>query len=81
MFCLSHAQQRSYMYMRQTVLSMVLHYSNDLQVVVMCQEMKQCTNKGKGEGDCKLVHEFKNARFKKDFANVSWGRKCIEHFS
>lgn len=40
---------------RYTVLRIWSHYSTDLQVGVTCQDMQQCTSKGREE-DCKLAY-------------------------
>ncbi len=46
-------------------MPIVLHYSTDLQRAIMCQETKQCTNKGREEEDCEQVNmNVNNADFR-----------------
>ncbi len=55
---------RSSIQKQYTFLPMVSLYSTDLYVVT-CQDMQQCPNKGRDEGDCWPVNmDVNNSRFK-----------------
>ncbi len=55
-----------------TFLSMVPHYSTDLQVFKMGQEIQQCANKNGEEEDCKLINMDVNNIGLKMFKKLSF---------